>query len=205
MGSTQSGRGFRRLLWGTAQRLAARGVTSDQVTSAGIVASGLGALAFGGSPLVRRLRGRARAGLRPHRRQHPGRAGRRGVRPALALGALAAAELASFVGVSARAAGGRRRYEGPMGKPDRMLVLGAAALAAAASRRPARVLNAGLALIAAGALPRRPTATATPTASSTLPAATATPLAGSTPPGPERCPTTRWPTRWSGRSPGGWA
>jgi CDP-diacylglycerol---glycerol-3-phosphate 3-phosphatidyltransferase len=75
-----------------------------------------------------------------------------GVRPALALGALAAAELSSFVGVSARAAGGRRRYEGPMGKPDRMLVVGAAGLAAAVTRRPARVLNASLALIAAGAL-----------------------------------------------------
>jgi hypothetical protein len=33
-----------------------------------------------------------------------------------------------------------------------MLVLGAAGLAAALARRPARALNAGLALIAAGAL-----------------------------------------------------
>jgi CDP-diacylglycerol---glycerol-3-phosphate 3-phosphatidyltransferase len=75
-----------------------------------------------------------------------------GVRPGLALGALAAAELSSFVGVSAKAAGGRRRYEGPMGKPDRMLVVGAAGLAAAVTRQPARALNASLALIAAGAL-----------------------------------------------------
>jgi phosphatidylglycerophosphate synthase len=75
-----------------------------------------------------------------------------GVRPALAFGALAAAELSSFVGVSAKAAGGRRRYDGPMGKPDRMLVLGAAGLAAAATRRPARVINASLVVVAAGAV-----------------------------------------------------
>jgi CDP-diacylglycerol---glycerol-3-phosphate 3-phosphatidyltransferase len=75
-----------------------------------------------------------------------------GVRPALALGALAAAELSSFVGVSAKAAGGRRRYEGPMGKPDRMLVVGVAGLAAAGTRQPARVLNASLAVIGVGAM-----------------------------------------------------
>jgi hypothetical protein len=38
---------FRRPLRGSARSLAARGVTPDQVTSAGIVASGLGALALG--------------------------------------------------------------------------------------------------------------------------------------------------------------
>jgi len=75
-----------------------------------------------------------------------------GVPPALALGALAAAELSSFVGIGAKAAGGTRRYDGPMGKPDRMLALGAAGLVAATTRRPARALNAGLALIAVGAL-----------------------------------------------------
>jgi hypothetical protein len=39
-----------------------------------------------------------------------------------------------------------------MGKPDRMLVVGVAGLAAAATRQPARVLHASLGLIAAGAL-----------------------------------------------------
>src|SRR6266545_2840597 len=122
---------FRRLLRGTARSLAARGVTPDQVTTAGIVASGLGALAF-------RLGGRWRGAFVAV--------------PVLAMGALAAAELSSFVGVSAKAAGGRRRYDGPMGKPDRMLVVGVAGLAAAATRQPARVLNASLAVVAAGAL-----------------------------------------------------
>jgi CDP-diacylglycerol--glycerol-3-phosphate 3-phosphatidyltransferase len=176
---------FRRLLRGTARSLAARGVTPDQVTSAGIVASGLGALALGvgrrwrgafvAVPVLAFARTAANAldglvaeesGLgRPAGELYnetadrlgdiaflAGTAAVPGVRPALALGALAAAELSSFVGVSARAAGGRRRYEGPMGKPDRMLVVGAAGLAAAVTRRPARVLNASLALIAAGAL-----------------------------------------------------
>jgi hypothetical protein len=103
---------FRRLLRGTARALAARGATPDQVTSAGVVASGLGALALGAG---RRWRGAFVAV------------------PALALGALAAADPWS----------------------------------------------------------RGPTATVTP-------------MASSTPPGPERCRTTRWPSRCSGRSPGGW-
>ena len=45
---------FRRVLRGTARSLAGRGVTPDQVTSAGVVASGLGALALGAG---RRWRG----------------------------------------------------------------------------------------------------------------------------------------------------
>jgi len=176
---------FRRLLRGTARSLAARGVTPDQVTTAGIVASGLGALAFrlGGRwrgafvavPVLALARTAANAldglvaeeaGLgRPAGELYNETADRlgdiaflagtmavRGVQPALALGALAAAELSSFVGVSAKAAGGRRRYDGPMGKPDRMLVVGVAGLAAAATRQPARVLNAGLAVVAAGAV-----------------------------------------------------
>ncbi|HEY2956791.1 MAG TPA: CDP-alcohol phosphatidyltransferase family protein [Actinomycetota bacterium] len=176
---------FRRLLRGTARTLAGRGVMPDQVTTAGVVAGGLGALAFavGGRwrgafatvPVLALARTAANAldglvaeesGLgRPAGELYnetadrlgdiaflAGTAAVPGVPPALALGALAAAELSSFVGVSAKAAGGRRRYEGPMGKPDRMLVLGAAGLAAALARRPARALNAGLALIAAGAL-----------------------------------------------------
>jgi CDP-diacylglycerol--glycerol-3-phosphate 3-phosphatidyltransferase len=176
---------FRRMLRGTARALAARGVTPDQVTTAGIVASGLGALAFrlgsrrrGAFAAVpalalARIAANALDGLvaeesglgRPAGELYnetadrlgdiaflAGTAAVPGVRPSLALGALAAAELSSFVGVSAKAAGGRRRYEGPMGKPDRMLVVGAAGLAAAVTRQPARVLNASLGLIATGAL-----------------------------------------------------
>jgi CDP-diacylglycerol--glycerol-3-phosphate 3-phosphatidyltransferase len=176
---------FRRLLRGTARGLAARGVTPDQVTTAGIVASGLGVLAFrvGGRrrgalaavPVLAFARTAANAldglvaeesGLgRPAGELYNETADRLGdiaflvgttalpgVRPALAFGALAAAELSSFVGVSAKAAGGRRRYDGPMGKPDRMLVVGAAGLAAAATRRPARVINASLVVVAAGAV-----------------------------------------------------
>lgn len=75
-----------------------------------------------------------------------------GVPPALAAAGLAAAELASFVGVASRAAGGDRRYEGPMGKPDRMLVLGVAGLMAAIVRRPAAVVAPAVATIAAGSL-----------------------------------------------------
>ena len=53
----------------------------------------------------------------------------------IALGALAAAQLASFVGITARAAGGTRRYDGPMGKPDRMAVVSIAAIAAIFTER----------------------------------------------------------------------
>ncbi|HEX9342053.1 MAG TPA: CDP-alcohol phosphatidyltransferase family protein [Actinomycetota bacterium] len=180
---------FRQLLRGTAKGLANRGVTPDQVTTAGVVASGLGAAAlwlggrrgwrgaFAAVPVLAFARTAANAldglvaeesGLgRPAGELYNETADRLGdiaflagtatvpgVPPALALGALAAAELSSFVGVGAKAAGGTRRYDGPMGKPDRMLLLGAAGLVAAGLRRPARarVLNAGLALIAVGAL-----------------------------------------------------
>jgi hypothetical protein len=72
---------FRRLLRGTSRALAARGVTPDQVTSAGIVASGLGALAIG---LGGRRRGAFVAvpvlALARIAANAPGRAGRRGVR-----------------------------------------------------------------------------------------------------------------------------
>ena len=44
--------------------------------------------------------------------------------------ALAAITLPGAVGVSARAAGGSRRYEGPLSKPDRMAALAAAAVLA---------------------------------------------------------------------------
>jgi phosphatidylglycerophosphate synthase len=49
------------------------------------------------------------------------------VDPRLALGAVIAAVLASYVGITARAAGGRRQYGGPMSKPGRMATLAVAA------------------------------------------------------------------------------
>lgn len=53
-----------------------------------------------------------------------------GVPTFLAAGALSAMLVASFLGIAIKAAGGRRVYSGVMGKPDRMVVLGAAAIAA---------------------------------------------------------------------------
>lgn len=50
--------------------------------------------------------------------------------PALALGALACAFAASLAGVLAWAVAGRRDHGGPMGKADRMLVVGLAAIVA---------------------------------------------------------------------------
>ncbi|HYI44638.1 MAG TPA: CDP-alcohol phosphatidyltransferase family protein [Actinomycetota bacterium] len=49
---------------------------------------------------------------------------------ALSLGALAAALLSSFIGIAAKGAGGSRRYDGPMGKPDRMAVIGLGSIVA---------------------------------------------------------------------------
>jgi CDP-diacylglycerol--glycerol-3-phosphate 3-phosphatidyltransferase len=49
------------------------------------------------------------------------------VEPRLALGAVIAAILASYAGITARAAGGRRQYGGIMSKPGRMIVLAVAA------------------------------------------------------------------------------
>jgi CDP-diacylglycerol--glycerol-3-phosphate 3-phosphatidyltransferase len=53
-----------------------------------------------------------------------------GIHPILVAGALAAMLVTSFLGVAVRAAGGPRVYTGIMGKPDRMFVVGAAALVA---------------------------------------------------------------------------
>ena len=75
-----------------------------------------------------------------------------GVVPGLAFGALAAAGLASFVGITARAAGGTRRYDGPMGKPDRMFAVALAASVAPFVDHPRRVFTAALWLILGGAL-----------------------------------------------------
>lgn len=73
-----------------------------------------------------------------------------GVPLALVLGAVAASQLASFIGVSSRAAGGTRRYDGPMGKPDRMLVLGIGALAALAVDPPGPAFGWAVGVIAFG-------------------------------------------------------
>ena len=48
----------------------------------------------------------------------------------LVAAALGATLLVSYLGILPKAAGGSRRYEGPMGKADRMLLLGLACLAA---------------------------------------------------------------------------
>ncbi len=69
----------------------------------------------------------------------------------LAFGALGAAALASFVGVAAKASGGTRRYDGPMGKPDRMVVVGVVAVFAV-FLPTAGVIEIALGLIALGAL-----------------------------------------------------
>jgi len=50
--------------------------------------------------------------------------------PALGAAVLVAMLLSSYVGTAAKAAGGRRQYGGVMGKADRMIALGAAALLA---------------------------------------------------------------------------
>jgi phosphatidylglycerophosphate synthase len=50
-----------------------------------------------------------------------------GVDPRLALGAVAAALLASYAGITSRAAGASRQYGGVMSKPGRMVVLAVAA------------------------------------------------------------------------------
>lgn len=75
-----------------------------------------------------------------------------GVAPWLAFAAVAAAELAAFVGITARAAGGTRRYDGPMGKPDRMAVVGVTGLVAPFVDDPARLWELALGVVAVGAL-----------------------------------------------------
>src|SRR5690606_10097478 len=52
-----------------------------------------------------------------------------GVEPGIAVAAAAGAVATELAGLTARAAGGVRRYDGPMGKSDRALVYGIAALA----------------------------------------------------------------------------
>jgi CDP-diacylglycerol--glycerol-3-phosphate 3-phosphatidyltransferase len=52
-----------------------------------------------------------------------------GVEPGLAVAAAAGAVATELAGLAAQSVGGARRYDGPMGKSDRALVYGAAALA----------------------------------------------------------------------------
>ena len=72
------------------------------------------------------------------------------VHPALSSAALAGALLVSYLGILPKAAGGSRRYDGPLGKADRMLLLGIACVAAWAAVRfgwpwdAGRVLEASL-------------------------------------------------------------
>lgn len=73
------------------------------------------------------------------------------VEPRLALAAVIAALLASYAGVVARAAGGRRQYGGIMSKPGRMIVLAVAAPAAYVTG-DGRLLAAAAALIVVGSL-----------------------------------------------------
>lgn len=57
-----------------------------------------------------------------------------------------AAALTEFTGVLAALVGAARRYDGPMGKSDRAVVIGAAGLGLALAWLPAAVLNAVLAV-----------------------------------------------------------
>ena len=176
---------FRGRLSGATDTLVRRGVTPDQVTGAGLLASAAGGLAvWAGNdrPLVWlavpvlafvRIAANALDGLVAQRAGLARPAGELfnetsdrladaafvlplalvdGVPAWLPFAAIAAAELASFVGITARAAGGTRRYDGPMGKPDRMAVVGLAAVVAAFHGTPDRVWEVALVVIAASTL-----------------------------------------------------
>jgi CDP-diacylglycerol--glycerol-3-phosphate 3-phosphatidyltransferase len=73
------------------------------------------------------------------------------VEPRLVLGAVIAALLASYAGITARAAGGRRQYGGIMSKPGRMIVLAVAAPVAYVAG-DGRVLAGAAGLILIGSL-----------------------------------------------------
>lgn len=75
-----------------------------------------------------------------------------GVAMALPFAAFATAELASFVGITSRAAGGARRYDGPMGKPDRMALVGLASVFAVFAGTPDTIWEAALVLVIVGAV-----------------------------------------------------
>ena len=69
------------------------------------------------------------------------------VGPWLGLSAVLAALLASYAGITARAAGGRRQYGGVMSKPGRMIVLALAAPAAFVTGDPRWLVGAAVVLI----------------------------------------------------------
>jgi len=69
----------------------------------------------------------------------------------LVAGTLAAMLITSFLGVVVKAAGGPRVYSGIMGKPDRMLVLGAASIVAILFD-PGRVFVAALWIVLIGSI-----------------------------------------------------
>lgn len=75
-----------------------------------------------------------------------------GVSDALVAASLSAMLVASYVGIAIKAAGGPRVYSGIMGKPDRMFVVGAAALIAVPMDDPGTVFDWALAIILAGAV-----------------------------------------------------
>lgn len=72
-----------------------------------------------------------------------------GVPRLLVAGALASMLTSSFLGIAVKAAGGPRVYSGVMGKPDRMAVIGVAAIAALWVG-PARAFTWGLWVVLAG-------------------------------------------------------
>jgi CDP-diacylglycerol--glycerol-3-phosphate 3-phosphatidyltransferase len=72
-----------------------------------------------------------------------------GVEPRLAVAVVLLAALTEMTGVVAVQIGASRRYDGPMGKSDRALVLGAAGLALGLGAPAARFMNALLLLLAA--------------------------------------------------------
>jgi phosphatidylglycerophosphate synthase len=72
------------------------------------------------------------------------------VDPRLALGAVIAAVLASYVGITARAAGGRRQYGGLMSKPGRMATLAVAAVLAFALDDPVWLMLAAWVILIGG-------------------------------------------------------
>lgn len=74
-----------------------------------------------------------------------------GIPGPLVAGALSAMLVVSFLGVAIKAAGGPRVYTGVMGKPDRMAVLGVAAIAGMVAE-PAVAFTVGLWVVLGGAL-----------------------------------------------------
>jgi len=75
-----------------------------------------------------------------------------GVDARLALGAVIAAILASYIGITARAAGGRRQYGGVMSKPGRMATLAVAAPATFVTGDPVWLTVAAWVILVGGVL-----------------------------------------------------